>query len=105
MRTTLSLLFIIPFLSTTAFAQSDQDDGFPEIEFSGFIDARVFQSSKQESWMDGGLGKSRFGGDVTGDNETGINISEVSLLIEPQFSWSLSGYVHLQYTPEQNQTK
>ena len=84
-----------------SFAQSEQQSGFFDVKFSGFIDARIVRTSDQKGWLDGGLGKSRYGAKAGGDSETQIDIAEVSLIIEPKFTWALTGMVHLQYTHEQ----
>lgn len=86
-----------------ALAQDDKS-GFPEYNFSGFIDARFVHSSDAQSWFEGGLGKTRYGAQVSGDDQNKLKIVEASLIVEPQFTWDLSGMVHLQYTPEQTKT-
>ena len=83
----------------TSAAQAESS--FPEFSFEGFIDARISRSSGQQSFFEGGLGKTRYGTGEDGDNATRTNLAEVSLLATTKYSWSLSSFVHVKFDPEQ----
>jgi hypothetical protein len=83
------------FLSLNA-AHGQESDGFPNIKFDGLIDVRAALASNAEGWLEGGLGKTRYG-----RGESSLDIAEASLIIMPRLNYELSSYVHLAYAPEQ----
>ncbi len=71
------------------------DEGFPRLDIHGLLDLRLVQTDDQPGWRDNGLGKTRFGGKRNdGDRFTG-GIGDASLVLRPQFDWSVSGHLHL----------
>ncbi len=77
------------------------DDSFrPYLEFRGLIDFRAAISSKTQSWENGGLGKTRYGGTRNGDGRVLGQVAEATLIVEPHLFWDLSGMVQLTATPE-----
>lgn len=94
-------IFALTLSFSPTLAQNTNGSGLPEVKFSGFIDARIISSSGEESWFDGSTSKARFGANASGDSRLLFKLAEASLLIEPKFTWDLSGMIHLQYTPEQ----
>lgn len=83
--------------SLTAYSQ----DNFPEFSVSGLADARISYSSGEQGWLDGGYGKTRYGTNANGNDKFRLNLSEVSLLLDTQFNWEFSSFVHLKFDPEQ----
>lgn len=76
-------------------------DNFPEFNFTGYGDLRASYSSGEPSWLDRGLGKTRYGSDPFGNNEVRFNLAEAALLMETKFNWQLSSYLNLKFDPEQ----
>lgn len=96
-RLTSELLFCLGFLTSSALAQ----EHFPEFSFTGYADARLSYSSGEPSWLDRGLGKTRYGSDPAGNDEVRLNLAEAALLIDTKYSWELSSFVNLKFDPEQ----
>ncbi len=73
--------------------------GLPATTVHLLADARARVVDGETSWLDEGLGKARYGsGDGTA---TGLAVADLSLLVRSEWSWSVSSYLHLQHTPEQ----
>ena len=72
----------------------------PYLEVRGLIDFRGVISSGTQSWEDGALGKTRYGGTANGKQRVLGNIAEATLLLEPHLFWDLTGFVQLTATPE-----
>lgn len=69
----------------------------------GFIDIRLAAADGEHSWLDRGMGKTRFGGAGAGQGWTvEPALATAALVWNPQLSWSLDFYLHLQATPEQD---
>lgn len=66
-----------------------------------YIDSRFTTSTGEPGWLDGGLGKSRFGGDVDGESNDHFHLAELAILTQWEVSWDLKGFLHLQYDPGQ----
>jgi hypothetical protein len=71
------------------------------IGLKGLLDFRGAVGSSTRSWMDGGLGKTRYGGDVGGGRRAYAKVSEATLVIEPRIGWDVSGVIQLTAAPEQ----
>ena len=80
------------------------DDDFPEVKYRGLIDLRAIGTDTTTSWMDGGLGKLRYGGDNAGNGRTLGRLAEAALVITPRFNWDYTGRLVLKYDPEQKNT-
>ena len=72
------------------------------IDFKGLVDLRGIVSSPVRSWEDGGLGKTRYGGDAGGRRV--LARAEAALVIEPRISWDITGLVQLNVAPEQHRS-
>jgi hypothetical protein len=77
--------------------------GLPPTKVELFADARGFTVAGERGWLDEGLGKARYGGNVDGQRHTGLEAADLSLMVHSDWSWTLSSYLHLQYAPEQEQ--
>lgn len=86
-------------LATSVHAQ----DSLPSIDVRGLVDARLILTDNTVSWEEGGLGKTRWGGDVSGDSRVIGRIAEASLIFLPKFSWDWSGVVHVKVDSQQHQ--
>ena len=67
-----------------------------DIEFSGYADFRLVQPADEQSWIEGGLGKTRYGG---GDVEA--RIGEIVGEAHVQATPALMGFVSLRYEDTQ----
>ena len=79
---------------------AESDKAFPSVAFRGLLDARLVQVDAESSWLDGDLGKTRYG---QGHASTGLKLAEAALIVLPRFNWSTSGYLYLKADPEQDQ--
>lgn len=78
-----------------------QIDLFSRETFNGLVDLRLAAADGERSWTDDGYGKARYGGDAGGGFKLTPQLAEAALVWKPRFSWALSGYLHLQHQPEQ----
>jgi hypothetical protein len=69
-------------------ARADVDLVSPET-VSALVDLRVAVADGERSWVDGGFGKTRFGGD--GGLEAHAAVAVAAVLWAPRFSWDLTG--------------
>lgn len=58
-------------------------------------DARLVVAEGEASWIDGGFGKARFGGDEDGDLRVRPEAVEADLVWQPELSWSLGATLAL----------
>ena len=65
-----------------------QADLFSRDTLSGLVDLRLAAADGEKSWIDGGLGKARFG-----DDHQGLRLGEAALVWNPRFSDTLSAVV------------
>lgn len=77
------------------------DEGFPRLDAHGLIDLRAVRTDDQPGWLDSGLGKTRFGGKRNDGARTTGGPGEASLVLRPQFTWDVSGHLHLRAEKEQ----
>ncbi len=99
MRPLLSTVLLVGALSSTVQAQ----DSMPTIDVRGLVDARLILTDNTVSWEERGLGKTRWGGDASGDNRVVGRIAEASLIFLPKFSWDWSGVIHVKADSQQHQ--
>lgn len=87
------LVFLLLFAST-CLAQ-----GAPHFRVGIYADARYINSDKQVSWLDGGLGKLRYGGEDA-DRANLFRLSQLSFLLNADITESLSAKVQLNVDAE-----
>jgi len=78
-----------------------QTDIFSKNTVTVLVDARLFVASGSKSWVNGGLGKTRFAGDKDGNFTAGAEPMEADLIWEPRFSESLSANVSAAWQRDQ----
>ncbi len=78
-----------------------QDSG-PTVDFELFTDFRLGIADGEQSWLDRGLGKGRFGGDLQGNTKADFRIAEIAALINVDFNWEWSAFVHAKYDETQD---
>jgi hypothetical protein len=92
-------VFAAGLTATPALAQMDL---LSPDAFDGVLDLRLAAATGEKSWTDYGYGKTRYSGPKGGDGfKITPQLAEAALVWKPRFTWSLSGYVHLQHQPEQ----
>jgi hypothetical protein len=74
-------------------ARAEADLASPET-LSGLIDLRAAIADGERSWVDGGFGKTRFGGD--GGTRLHAAVADAALLWTPRLSWDLTGLVDVE---------
>src|SRR5687768_3470348 len=67
------------------------------IRVQGLVDLRGVISSQIQGWEDGGLGKTRYGGDGSGRRV--LAQAEAALVVEPRLSWDLTGFLQVAVAP------
>lgn len=99
MRTLLFRSAVAAAMASSASPASAEADLFSPDTFHGRLDVRLVASDAERTWLDRGFGKTRFGDDGT---HAGFELGNAALVWRPRLSWDLSGYVHLQANPGQN---
>ncbi|HVY84741.1 MAG TPA: hypothetical protein VG943_06390 [Caulobacterales bacterium] len=84
-------------VAAPAAAHADAQQGG---DLRGFLDFKAGASDGEHSWVDGGFGKTRFGG--AEDGWAGHGFIDGSLIWRPHLTWSVRGYLHLRAAPEQD---
>jgi hypothetical protein len=79
-------------------AWAQADDVFGAQAFDGSIDVRASATDGEASWLDGGFGKLRYGGDTQGR----LQVASADLAWKPQFSFDLSGLVSVTHQAGQS---
>ncbi len=77
MRRLFKFVLLYGALSSVAYVQ----DSMPSIDVRGLVDARLILTDNTVSWEERGLGKTRWGGDGSGDNRVVGRIAEASLVL------------------------
>ncbi len=66
-------------------------------EVSGFIDLRASVADGQETWLRGGYGKSRYGGETPDEFAGRLEIADAALIWHPRFSENFGAMVHVEH--------
>jgi hypothetical protein len=77
-----------------AAAPAEDEDG-PRVEVGGVLDGRAVSTDRTASWLDGGLGKARYGPPVVAERATLFRLSQLSLLVDAPVGDLLSAHVQL----------
>lgn len=84
-RLVVALVLLVP-------APAAADD--PTIKVGGLLDVRYARTDDTRSWLDGGLGKLRYGAGVNGRANL-VRLSQVSLLLDAELTPVLTAHVQL----------
>lgn len=82
----LRLLLAVPALAVA--------DDEPAVKVGGLIDVRYAHTDTERGWLDGGLGKLRYGAGVNGRSDL-LRLAQLSLLLDAELHPVLSAHVHL----------
>jgi hypothetical protein len=85
----------IALLSSSASAQGAVSSD----SISGYLDIRGGVADGDQTWLKGGYGKARYGGDRTGNTLGRLEVGEAGLVWHPRFSQLVGAVVHLEYEP------
>ncbi len=97
------MILIFLMIAAPLFAQEEAEindsatneaDEFPQISFGGLLDARFVRTDETGSWLDGELGKTRYGSEDSGNSEL-LRLSQASLLISAAASDVLSARLQI----------
>lgn len=75
------------------------EDGEPKVEVGGVLDARLARTDDTLGWLDGGLGKTRYGSRA-GERADLATLAQASLLVKANLSEVLAAQVHLNLDAE-----
>jgi hypothetical protein len=98
MRATAPLAAMLTFAAVPAWA--GDGDLFGRDRFTGVLDLRLGAADGEATWLDGGYGKARIGGN-DGALDLDGGVAEAGLIWSPRVTWSLDGYVHAQFNEDQ----
>jgi hypothetical protein len=85
----------------TCGAASAESDLVSRHAFSGLVDVRAAAADGQPSFLQGGFGRTRFGGYPNGDFRGHAVVADVALTWQPQFTWDLGGVLDVEHQPGQ----
>ena len=100
----LYLLLLVGLFQVGGLQAADSNSDF---HWDGLLDGRLVQTDKTPGWLDGGLGKTLYGGELSQnlqEQQTSLNLAEASVILRTEIDWSWSAYVHLKSDPEQKQS-
>ncbi len=98
-RLRLSILATAVSLAGPAQAQ----ESLPSLDIRGVLDARLILTDSTRSWEEGGLGKTRWGGDADGDSRLIGRIAEASLIAIGRLNWDWTSVVHVKVDSQQEE--
>lgn len=95
-KTTFFLVFTpIECFAQESVAENIESEFFSKFKLSGLLDLRAISSSENQSWLDGGLGKTRYGGDASNDSRQLLRASHLALLLDGNLSDSTALHLNL----------
>ena len=65
--------------------------------FEGLIDLRAVGGDGQPSYLDGGFGRTRYGGTEAGGFKGQLSLADAALVWKPQFTWALGAIVDVEH--------
>lgn len=97
MRQTTGLLFVL--LAAVLPAAAQEEDEPPRFTVGGILDTRLARTDLTRSWLDGGLGKGRYGG-LNGEEAELARLAQASLLLDASLGELLTAHVQLRVDAE-----
>jgi hypothetical protein len=74
-----------------------EPDLFSPQAFEGLIDLRAVGAGGQPSYLDGGFGRTRYGGTEAGAFKGQLSLADAALVWKPQFTWALGAIVDVEH--------
>lgn len=74
-----------------------EPDLFSRQAFEGLIDLRAIGASGQPSYVDGGFGRTRYGGTSSGAFKGQLSLADAALVWKPQLTWALGAVVDVEH--------
>ena len=74
-----------------------EPDLFSRDAFEGLIDLRAIAASGQPSYLDGGFGRTRYGGSASGGAKGQLSLADAALVWKPQLSWALGAVIDVEH--------
>ena len=74
-----------------------EPDLFSRDAFEGVIDLRAIAADGQPSYLDGGFGRARYGGTVSGGTKGQLSLADAALVWKPQLTWALGAVVDVEH--------
>ncbi|MCB1184586.1 hypothetical protein KDM41_14240 [bacterium] len=102
-RPTRHLLTVVGALAAFTCWSTAARAGMPQVRAELFADIRAWSADGEPSWLDGGLGKGRWGGHPDGASRSALTLAELSALIDVELGWTTAAFVHLQYGEQQDE--
>ncbi len=65
--------------------------------FEGLVDVRAAAADGQPSYLDGGFGRTRYGGDASGGMAGRLALADAALVWKPQLTWSIGAIVDIEH--------
>jgi hypothetical protein len=90
----------LAFQASPALAQVDL---FSRDVISGAADVRIAAADGEKSWLDGGFGKTRYGGDGKGGWAAHAGLASADVIWRPAVGFDLTGYVDVAAQPGRRQ--
>lgn len=84
-------------LSCSAGSALADPDLFSPQAFEGLVDIRAIGVDGQPSYLDGGFGRTRYGGAGAGDFKGELSLADAALVWKPQFTWALGAIVDVEH--------
>src|SRR5947208_2990815 len=84
-------LLLVAMLAAAAASAADGEG--PSIH--GLLDMRAVRTDRTRSWLDGGLGKLRYGPPITNDRANLLRLSQASLLVDAPVGDIVSAHFQL----------
>jgi hypothetical protein len=87
---------LLALLLAAAPAFADPDLLSPQA-FEGLLDVRAVGVDGQPSYLDGGFGRTRYGGTEAGAFKGQLSLADAALVWKPQFTWALGAVVDVEH--------
>ena len=97
-KTSILTIGLLGAASATAMAvPATAQSALSSASVSGYVDLRASVADGETSWLKGGYGKARYGGDANGDRVGRFGIAEAGLIWHPRFSQIAGAVIDFEY--------
>jgi hypothetical protein len=85
----------------SAISVAHADDELPSFRIKGLLDGRLALTDQIRSWEDEGFGKTRYGGDTSGNHRVIARMAEAAVIAQTNLTWDLSAVAHITANSQQ----